>query len=104
MNTEKLTPAQIEEHKAKHGRVFLFEVEETGKWCLLRLPKRKDLSAATAAMGKNPMKFTEVLIRACFLAGDNPMNEMDEVDGFFMSVSSKIDELVKIKDGELKEL
>ncbi len=104
MNTTRLTPEQIEEHKAKHGRVFLFEVEETGKWCLLRLPKRKDLSAATAAMGKNPMKFTEVLIRACYVAGDDPMQDMEDIGGLFMSVSAKIDELVKIKDGELKEL
>ena len=53
-------------------------------------------------MGKNdPMKYNEILLANCWLAGDE---EIKEDDALFLGVSAKLGELVEIKEAELKKL
>ncbi len=97
-NTE-VTPAQIAEWKKKHGDVFKITIED--KVCYLRKPTRKALGYASVAGKDNPLKFNEVILRDCWLAGDE---EIKTDDTLFLSVSSKLTELIQIKETELEKL
>ena len=94
-----ITPEQIEAWKKKHGDVFRITVD--GKEAYLKRPDRKTLGAA-AVVGKNdPMKYNEILLSNCWLAGDE---EIRTDDALFLGVSAKLGELVEIKEAELKKL
>lgn len=94
-----VTPAQIAEWKKKHGDVFKITIED--KVCYLRKPTRKALGYASVAGKDNPLKFNEVILRDCWLAGDE---EIKTDDTLFLSVSSKLTELIQIKETELEKL
>lgn len=90
--------------KAKHGHVFMYEVEDENgevKRCYLKKPDRKVLSAA-AVVGKNdPLKYNELLIKNCWLEGDDIIKDDD---AYFLGLSSMVGDLIEIKQGELKKL
>ena len=90
---------QISVWKKKHGDVFLYTAD--GKSCYLKKPDRSILSAA-AVIGKNdPLKYNEILLKNCWLGGDE---EIKTDDGLFLGISQRLAELVEIKEGELKKL
>ena len=91
------TDNQIAEMKAKHGDIFLVEVE--GKSCVLHKPKRKDLSYASAV--KDPIKMQEVLLKQLWVDGDKEILEQDD---FFLAVANKMDEIIKVKEAKVKKL
>lgn len=94
-----ITPEQIEAWKKKHGDVFCVTVGD--KVVYLKRPDRKVLGAA-AVVGKNdPMKYNEILLNNCWLAGDE---DIKTDDALFLGVSAKLGELVEIKEAELKKL
>lgn len=96
---KNVVPEQIEAWKKKHGDVF--RVTVGGKVAYLKRPDRKTLGAA-AVVGKNdPMKYNEILLKNCWLDGDE---EIKTDDSLFLGVSSKLAELVEIKEAELKKL
>ncbi|MDR3133534.1 MAG: hypothetical protein LBU42_05865, partial [Prevotellaceae bacterium] len=64
----KATTEQIAEWKAKYGDIFCITVED--KACYLKKPSRKALGYASMAGKENPLKFNEVLLNDCWLAGD----------------------------------
>lgn len=90
---------QIAEWKTKHGRIFCIRVED--KACYLKTPNRKTLGYAAVAGKENPLKFNEVVLRDCWLAGDE---EIRTDDSLFLSVSQKLSEVVEVKEAELEEL
>ncbi len=90
---------QIEVWKEKHGKVYSFTAND--KVCYLRKPTRKALSAAAIIGQKDPLKYNEVLIANCWLAGDE---DLKNDDAYFLGLSAKIADLVEVKEGELKEL
>lgn len=97
--TKMVTPEQVEAWKKKHGDVFCVTV--AGKTAYLKRPDRKTLGAA-AVIGKNdPMKYNEIMLRNCWLAGDE---EIKTDDALFLGVSAKLGELIDIKEAELKKL
>ena len=100
MNEEKvITEEQIEAWKKKHGSVYSVTVDS--KTAYLKKPVRKALSAA-AVLGKtDPMKYNEVLLNNCWLGGDEEIKTNDEL---FLGVSSKLADLIEIKEAELKKL
>lgn len=100
MNEEKvITEEQIEAWKKKHGSVYSETVDS--KTAYLKKPDRKALSAA-AVLGKtDPMKYNEVLLNNCWLGGDEEIKTNDEL---FLGVSSKLADLIEIKEAELKKL
>ncbi len=93
------TKEQIQEWKAKYGDVFKVSVED--KTCYLHKPSRKALGYASIAGKDNPLKFNEVILRDCWLAGDE---ELKTDDTLFLSVSAKLGELIEVKSAELEKL
>lgn len=97
--TDKVNQKQIDAWKAEHGDIFKITVDD--KVCYLKQPGRKVLSFASTAGAKDPMQFNEVILRECWLAGDE---EIKTNDGLFLSVSAKLDQLIQVKEAELVKL
>lgn len=93
----KVTKEQIKEWKEKHGELFQITVED--KSCILRKPNRKDLSYASVV--KDPIKMSEVLLNNLWVAGDEDIKTDDTL---FMAVVNKMDEVLKVKEAEVKKL
>lgn len=93
----KFTKEQIKEWKAKHGELFEITVED--KSCILHRPTRKDLSYASAV--KDPIKMSEVMLNALWLAGDE---EIKEDDSLFLAAIQKMQEILEVKEAEIKKL
>lgn len=93
------TKEKIEEWKKAHKNVYQVTVDN--KTCYLRKPSRQELSYATTLVMKNPIKYQEALLNACWLDGDS---EMKTDDDLFYAVSQKIAEITEIKEAELKKL
>lgn len=93
----KFTKEQIQEWKKKHGD--LFEITVDGKICILHRPTRRDLSYASVI--KDPIKMSETMLGQLWVAGDEELKTNDEL---FMAVVSKMDEVLKVKEAEIKKL
>lgn len=93
----KFTKEQIKEWKAKHGELFEITVED--KSCILHCPTRKDLSYASAV--KDPIKMSEVMLNALWVAGDE---EIKEDDSLFLAAIQKMQEILEVKEAEIKKL
>ena len=93
----KVTKEQIKEWKEKHGELFQVTVE--GKGCILRKPNRQDLSYASVV--KDPIKMSETLLHRLWVAGDE---DIKTDDSLFMAVVNRMDEVLKVKEAEIKKL
>ena len=93
----KFTKEQIKEWKAKHGELFEITVED--KSCILHRPIRKDLSYASAV--KDPIKMSEVMLNALWVDGDE---EIKEDDSLFLAAIQKMQEILEVKEAEIKKL
>lgn len=93
----KFTKEQIKEWKAKHGELFEIIVED--KSCILHRPTRKDLSYASAV--KDPIKMSEVMLNALWVAGDE---EIKEDDSLFLAAIQKMQDILEVKEAEIKKL
>ncbi|MCZ2393054.1 MAG: hypothetical protein LC105_04245 [Chitinophagales bacterium] len=96
---EKLSQEEINQLKAKHGALHLLEVED--KWAILKNPSRKTLSYASSVASKDPIKFGEILLKDCMVAGDD---EIQNEDAYFLAASAKVAELIKVKEATLVKL
>ncbi|MBQ3189405.1 MAG: hypothetical protein IJB60_08255 [Bacteroidaceae bacterium] len=92
-----VTKEQIKEWKAKYGD--LFEVTVEGKTCILRKPNRKDLSYASVV--KDPIKMSETLLNRLWLGGDEEIKTDDEL---FMATVNVMEDVLKVKEAEIKKL
>ncbi len=93
----KFTKEQIKEWKAKHGELFEIIVED--KSCILHRPTRKDLSYASAV--KDPIKMSEVMLNALWVDGDE---EIKEDDSLFLAAIQKMQDILEVKEAEIKKL
>lgn len=93
----KFTKEQIKEWKAKHGELFEITVED--KSCILHRPTRKDLSYASAV--KDPIKMSEVMLNALWVYGDE---EIKEDDSLFLAAIQKMQDILEVKEAEIKKL
>lgn len=93
----KVTKEQIKEWKAKYGDIF--EVTVEGKTCILRKPNRKDLSYASVV--KDPIKMSETLLNRLWLGGDEEIKTDDEL---FMATVNVMEDVLKVKEAEIKKL
>lgn len=99
MKSNEVTPEQIAEWKAKHENVFCITIED--KKAYLKSPDRKTLSFASTLATSSPLKFNEVLLNGCWLGGDE---EIKTNDTLFLSASSKLAELIEVKEALLEKL
>ena len=93
----KFTKEQVKEWKAKHGELFEITVED--KSCILHRPTREDLSYASAV--KDPVKMSEVMLNALWVAGDE---EIKEDDSLFLAAIQKMQDILEVKEAEIKKL
>lgn len=93
----KFTKEQIKEWKAKQGELFEITVED--KSCILHRPTRKDLSYASAV--KDPIKMSEVMLNALWVDGDE---EIKEDDSLFLAAIQKMQDILEVKEAEIKKL
>lgn len=93
----KYTKEQVAEWKRKHGDIFEISVED--KSCILRSPNRTDLSYVSVV--KDPIKMSETLLKQLWLAGDM---EIQEEDDLFLSVIPQMEEVIKVKESQIKKL
>ncbi|MDR2564371.1 MAG: hypothetical protein LBC98_10610 [Prevotellaceae bacterium] len=96
---KKPTKAKIEEWKKQYGSIFRIEVD--GRECYLKPPSRKALGYASMAAKQNPLAFNEVILRECWLTGDE---EIRTDDTLFLSVAPHLDRLIEVKEAELEKL
>lgn len=90
---------QIQEWKAKYGDVF--KITSGDKVCFLRAPKRKELSYASLAGKDDPLAFNEVILKSCWLGGDE---EIKTNDAYFMGASAVLGDIIQVKTAELEKL
>lgn len=91
--------SKIDGWKKKYGRVFRLDVD--GHTAYVRIPDRHVLSLAAIEGGKDPIRYNEVVLRNCWLDGDE---RIKTDDGLFLGASAKLQELIDVKEAELKEL
>lgn len=98
MNTE-VSEKQIKAWKEEHGNIYKFIVGE--KVCYLRKPTRRAISYASVAGQTDPLKYNEILLDDCWIAGDE---EIKTDNGLFLSISNHLAALVEIKEVEMVKL
>ena len=93
----KYTKQQIEEWKAKHGE--LFEITVDGKSCILHRPTRRDLSYVSVV--KDPVKMSEAMLNQLWVVGDEEIKTQDDL---FLAAIQKMQEVLEVKEAEIKKL
>ena len=96
---KKPTQAKIEEWKKTHGDVWRITVD--GRECYLKPPSRRTLGYASMAAKENPLKFNEIILRDCWLAGDE---EIKTDDTLFLSTGKALEGIIETKEAELEKL
>lgn len=99
LSKSEATQEQIDAWKLKFGDVYKVSCE--GKHAYLKKPDRKTLSYATSVASKDPIKFNEIMLAGCWIAGDE---EIKTDDSLFLSVSQHLSELIAVKDAEMLKL
>lgn len=94
----KADAEQIASWKKKHGDVFQIQVENSV--CYVKKPDRKTIKYM-ASVGNDPIRANEVLLENCWLGGDGAIKTDDSL---FLGVSSKLAEIVEIKEAEISKL
>ena len=93
----KYTKQQIEEWKAKHGE--LLEITVEGKSCILHRPTRQDLSYVSVL--KDPIKMSETMLNHLWVVGDE---EIKTDDSLFLAAIQKMQDVLEVKEAEIKKL
>lgn len=88
---------QIQDYKAKYRDLYLITVDD--KSCLLHKPTRQTLSYVSSI--KDPIRMSEAMLGELWVDGDAEIKADDEL---FMAVVAKMDELLKVKEAEIKKL
>ena len=92
------TAEQIDIWKERNGKIFKIVVGNSV--CYLKKPDRKTMSYV-ATLGNNPIRANEALLQNCWLGGDESIKTDDEK---FFGVSSKLNEIIEIKEAEITKL
>ena len=99
MDKTEITPAQIEQWKREHGKVF--KASADGHTAYYRKPTRKDLSYAMTLQDQ-PLEMSETLLKSCFLGGDPIMHEdTDYLLGCSGELTEKMIAIKKVEVGEV---
>ncbi|MCD8072515.1 MAG: hypothetical protein LUE10_04970 [Alistipes sp.] len=109
MATEKLigqaTAEQIATWKRQYGEVYAVKATPADGGdrhvCYVKVPGRKALGAASEAGRNNPIRFSEIILRQCWIAGSEEIRDRDDL---FLSVSARIAELIRVGEAQLEKL
>lgn len=95
---KEITQEQIEAWKREHGKVFVAKAGECAGY--FRKPTRKELSYAMTLREK-PLEMTELILRSCWLGGDEAMLEDNEC---LLGCDKLVEKLLHVKEMEVGEL
>lgn len=95
----EFTKEQIEGWRQQFGELFQIDIED--KRCILKKPARKTLSFATSVATKDPIKFNEILLKDCWVAGDE---EIKTNDKYFLAASAKLSEVLEVAEASIVKL
>lgn len=97
------TEEQLKSWKDKYGQDGVFEITVEDKKAVLHKPSRKDLSFASAGSGQGTdgIKFSEILMRQCWIDGDG---EIQENDNYFLGAVPVLQAITEVKKAEIKKL
>lgn len=95
----KVTAAEIQQWKAKYGKVFRYSVD--GKECYLRPVDRNLYSLAASKISTSPAKFNEIVIDGIWLGGDD---ELRKEESYYFGLIDFVEEFMAKKKGSLQEL
>lgn len=95
-----LSEAEIAKLKAKHGKLFVYTTED-GKIAYFRKPRRQDVAAAAVIGSGDQIAYRQQICESCFVTGDR---DVLDVDDYFFAIQQKIEAMITVVDGELKEL
>ena len=90
---------QIQAWKEEHGEINCIKVED--HICYLKKPSRKTLGYASMAGKNDPFMFNEVILKNCWLGGDEAIKTDDTL---FLSACPQIAEMIEIKKSSLEKL
>lgn len=93
------TQEQIAQWKKDHDEVFVAEVGDFR--CYLKKPSRKTLSAAAVVGAKDPLKYNEIVLKNCWLAGDEVIQNDDAL---FLGISGQLGEIIEVAEASIKKL
>lgn len=99
------TPEKIAEWKEEvkkfgaDAKVLEYEVED--KVCYVRTVDRNTYSAAAAKVSTSPAKFTEEIIKNCWLGGCEDIRTNDQ---YYFGLSDFLEEMIAKKKGSIKVL
>lgn len=89
----KIDKQKVEEWKKQHGEIF--QIETQG----VRKPTRKEYSYVSVV--KNPVKAQETLLNQIWLDGDEEIKTNDDL---FFAVCSQLEDVLAIKEADIKKL
>lgn len=92
--------AKIEELKKTHKSVILITTPEGDKNAYLKKPDRKIVSMVKSLGGTDEVAITELLLDACWLEGDE---EIRTDDDYFLAIMPQVNDILFIKEVELKK-
>jgi hypothetical protein len=100
MKKGQATPEQIQEWKAKYGKIFFYEVDEL--ICYFKPVDRQTYNAAiTKVAGGKIDKFNDTIIANIWLGG---AEEIKTVDRYYFGLIDQVEELMNKAKGSLGEL
>ncbi len=99
IEASEVTQDMIDTWKAQYEEVHKLTVDD--KVAYVRNPDRKTLSYASLAMGKDNLKFGEIILKKCWLAGDL---EIQHKDSYFLSANAIMEGIIKQREAKLEKL
>ena len=91
---------KIDAWKSKHGKVHYIETED-GKEIFLKSPNRATVAMAMSKSRNSPLALVEVIIKNCWLAGDE---EVKEDPGYLVGLAEHVDTIIGTKKAKIKNL
>ncbi len=98
-NKTVVTQEMIAAWKQQYGDVYEIEVE--GRKAYLKAPDRKTMGYAATLGAKDPVRFNEVILKNCWLGGDEAIRENDRL---FLGAGQVLGKIIEVADAAIKKL
>lgn len=95
----KIEEKEIEAKKREIAEDLYLVRSEDGRECLVRAPNRQDLSYVSVV--RDPIKRKETLLKQLWVEGDDGFLHDDRL---FLSLASKLDGLLELKEVSIKKV
>jgi len=98
----KIAKEKLDALKKKYGQIFEINVkhEKEEYNCVLRKPSRDEYFAFFSFSVTSPMKGLELILKSCWLEGDD---EIMDIDPVFFGALTQVGELVEVYEATVKK-